>query len=517
MSSVMILLLLLVRRTGKSLEPKLIRVLWLLILVKMVVPIGIESDINVLKYLSGDNHMIIQPEQQFVPSGNASVHLEQIYEGKGLEILGGPTYVDEQVGTVQPSYDWIIWIWLVGVVALSVYFVTMHIIMHFRIIRHLQPVKGYEYKLMKQSCQVVGIKGKVELYQSEACHVPVATGLIRSRVIIPSNLINELSKEEVKQVLIHELVHIKSRDPLVLVVALILQIGHWFNPVTWFGFKTLRDDLELYCDDKTLSLIGAKERGSYGLLLVKLAERLVKPRTYVRALSFVSPKKTLARRVIMISKFKTKKTLWSAGAFILVLSGVIYLFSGMMINVSRAENDTTDVMPEVKMIEAEEESKDDVADDKEDTKLLERVDEVDLPNETAVIHENELTFIAPVSYGRLTQPFGQNGDYYHHGIDFAMPIDTEIKASAGGIVIEADEIMDGYGIYVLLQHEDGYTTLYAHCNALMVEEGDEVVQGELIALSGNTGRSTGPHLHFELRKDGESIDPAMIFGDLIDE
>jgi murein DD-endopeptidase MepM/ murein hydrolase activator NlpD len=104
---------------------------------------------------------------------------------------------------------------------------------------------------------------------------------------------------------------------------------------------------------------------------------------------------------------------------------------------------------------------------------------------------------------------GERGDEPHAGLDIAIPVGTPIRASGGGVVADAGR--DGeYGLFVRLTHPDGFETMYGHASRLLVERGDSVTAGEVIALSGSTGRSTAPHLHFEIRRDGRSIDPQTL-------
>lgn len=97
-------------------------------------------------------------------------------------------------------------------------------------------------------------------------------------------------------------------------------------------------------------------------------------------------------------------------------------------------------------------------------------------------------------------------DESHPGIDIAVPIGTPIRASGGGTVSAAGYDPD-YGLFVLLRHPSGYETMYGHTSRLLAAEGDDVQAGQVIGLSGNSGRSTAPHLHFEIRHDGKSVDP----------
>jgi murein DD-endopeptidase MepM/ murein hydrolase activator NlpD len=96
----------------------------------------------------------------------------------------------------------------------------------------------------------------------------------------------------------------------------------------------------------------------------------------------------------------------------------------------------------------------------------------------------------------------------HEGLDFTSPVGTEVYASGDGRVTYADYGTDGYGIHVVIDHGFGYETLYGHLNQLKVRAGQRVKRGDLIGLSGNTGLSSGPHLHYEVHKGGIAVDPA---------
>lgn len=121
---------------------------------------------------------------------------------------------------------------------------------------------------------------------------------------------------------------------------------------------------------------------------------------------------------------------------------------------------------------------------------------------------------APVAGGeaRMTSAFGVRADPFtgearkHRGLDFAAPEGTPILAAAPGKVVFAGE-RGGYGLAVEVEHAGGMRTLYAHASSVGVQVGQEVRKGEVIAAVGSTGRSTGAHLHFEVRQDGRPVDP----------
>ena len=115
-------------------------------------------------------------------------------------------------------------------------------------------------------------------------------------------------------------------------------------------------------------------------------------------------------------------------------------------------------------------------------------------------------FVFPTQ-GIPTSNFGTRWGALHGGIDIANAIGTPILAAADGVVIDAGPVA-GYGMWVKLRHADGTVTLYGHVNSTEVTTGERVMAGDLIATMGNTGNSTGPHLHFEVQLNGaQRIDP----------
>ena len=125
-------------------------------------------------------------------------------------------------------------------------------------------------------------------------------------------------------------------------------------------------------------------------------------------------------------------------------------------------------------------------------------------------HDNSLP-VWPLK-ARISSSFGWRKDpisskkRFHEGIDLAAKEGTDVKAVMAGRVQITDD-QNGYGKVVVLDHGRGFTTLYAHNKDVLVKAGDWVTKGSAIAKVGSTGRSTGPHLHFEVRRDGKKLDP----------
>ncbi len=99
----------------------------------------------------------------------------------------------------------------------------------------------------------------------------------------------------------------------------------------------------------------------------------------------------------------------------------------------------------------------------------------------------------------------------HEGIDFTAPIGTPIYATGDGVVERLKGKMSGYGKVLMINHGYGYESLYAHMSKIIVKPGEKVKRGQVIGYVGNTGRSTGPHLHYEIRKEGRAVNPVHYF------
>lgn len=114
----------------------------------------------------------------------------------------------------------------------------------------------------------------------------------------------------------------------------------------------------------------------------------------------------------------------------------------------------------------------------------------------------------PTSYRTISAGYpNYSSGKYHGGIDFPCPTGTKVCAAADGKVIAAKELNYSYGHYIIIDHGNGLTTLYAHNSKLLVGVGDSVTKGQAIAYSGSTGNSTGPHCHFEVRVNGVRVNP----------
>lgn len=145
-------------------------------------------------------------------------------------------------------------------------------------------------------------------------------------------------------------------------------------------------------------------------------------------------------------------------------------------------------------------------DDLWDTQYVKAYADVKIP-ETFTVDVSE--FVMPIE-GRVTSNYGPRGRRYHYGTDIKLQKGDTIRAAFDGKVRVKRYERRGYGYYLVLRHSNGLETVYGHLSRFLVDQDQEVKAGESIALGGNTGRSTGAHLHFEFRFLGQPINPSEI-------
>lgn len=129
------------------------------------------------------------------------------------------------------------------------------------------------------------------------------------------------------------------------------------------------------------------------------------------------------------------------------------------------------------------------------------------------------SFVYPLMGPKVTSAFGTRRHpvrkvvRHHNGLDLAAESGAPIRAVEGGVVVFADPYA-GYGKLIVVKHKNGLTTHYGHCESIGVKPGTTVKSGEIIGTVGETGLATGPHLHFEVRRNGNPLDPEKIFPNL---
>lgn len=289
-------------------------------------------------------------------------------------------------------------------------------------------------------------------------------------------------------ILLHELSHLKGGHLFIQLFLLAATAVHWFNPVVYLVGGELKAALEEACDAAVLRQSGLKIRRLYGKTVLETACR---QRKEIPAIS--APFSARHSRL----KDRCQRILTGDGA---LCRGRGIVIGACIATIALVIACALIPKPQV----SADGSKTPVASAQQRSESDDFSDEME-------------TWLFPVE-GNLyvTAPYGQSSYAFHNGLDVTRDgiSGEEIHAAQSGVVVIANTFPHSYGNYVVIDHGGGYKTTYAHCQSLTVTVGQQVVQGETIAYVGTTGNSTGPHLHFEVHKDGESLDPVQLFPDL---
>ena len=429
--------------------PGVRRLLWLLVLFRLLCPWSISG--GVLDRGTAELRQAAVPEQSTQALEEVPTHTAPSYEileheetGRQIDLAAGQRREEARRGTAYGR-------------------------MCRGLRRTLHPAGPGERAVFARLTQ--GEKGPPALRVSPAAPTPMLVGLLRPRLILPEL---ELSREELEGVLSHELTHWRHRDLWIKWLAALAVCVHWFNPAARLLAERLDRDCELYCDQTVARDWDRPRRARYGELLLRLAAG---GRGTPSAALF-SQKQRLEERLTAMMNGKTygKKAIALGAAACLTLAlatTALGAYTGPaaekpladLTEVSRPENTPT---------------------------------VLSWPVETG--DTVELSSLFP---GRVHPITGERKE--HGGIDLPQAGGTPVLAAADGAVVAVGYSAED-GNCILLQH-GSMTTKYAHLQEYTVAPGEAVSAGDQIGLVGRTGMATGDHLHFEVALDGTRVDP----------
>ncbi|NDV60745.1 hypothetical protein D0T85_21880 [Bacteroides sp. 519] len=322
------------------------------------------------------------------------------------------------------------------------------------------------FKLLLSIIRIIRIKKHSEIHRIGQIKV------IKMESYFPFSFFNMIfiPKNENNQMIInHEIAHTRQLHWLDLILIEIVSILLWFNPFVVLYKKSLKLQHEYLAD---ASVINDNNIESYLICMLK----------QIQVVSFNGITSqfycnTIKKRIIMITKNKTSNKY--LGVYSLVLPLICFMLFAFSVNKGFAQNNT--------IAENEE-----VIENTLNQPSIYPVDSKKIKRTSAY-------------YGKRENPVTKKA-FFHHGMDFAIAEGENVVSTANGVVIEA-EFDSKKGNYVIIQHNEVFSTLYSHLKSISVQVGDKLVQNQTIGYVGNTGRSTGSHLHYEVFKDGKNVNP----------
>ncbi len=274
---------------------------------------------------------------------------------------------------------------------------------------------------------------------------------------------NQMEGKDFQLIIAHEKAHVALKHSIDLFIYEICKLILWFNPVVYFLGRSLKSVHEFQADERVLR---ANRHASidYVNLLLSVCEPHYRNALYS---NFHQP--IIKTRINMLSIKASKKLMKYRYLMFLVVFGVLlqsFAFNGSQ------DQYIPDISP---------------------------------------IHDDNVKFLSS-GFGKRRDPITRE-EKFHHGIDLAAKSGTPVRATASGTVvaIEFKEPGKGHGRRLIIQHDHVYSTSYSQLSAFEVERGQMVSKGDVIGYVGSSGRSTGPHLHYEIRKEGKLVDPTTFY------
>lgn len=288
---------------------------------------------------------------------------------------------------------------------------------------------------------------------------------------------NDLRRSEgdVDQILRHELIHVNYKHSYDIIFIELLTIIFWFNPFMYLYKRSIKQMHEFHADSEASGFYGTK---NYAMLLVSMA---ASQQTFSLVSDF--SKKQLKQRIMMLNTLKSKKMTKLRYLFFIPLFGLITIVACNIAPIDEQEIEKATALKENSVLNS-----------MPSIFPINRVEGVEIS----------------AGFGEMINPITKK-KVFHKAIDIKAPEGTSIFATADGIVIKSEKSEKGYGNVIVIEHANNYSTVYAHMKDLIVKEGALVKKGEKIGTVGSTGMSTGPHLHYEVRKDDENLDPLNFF------
>jgi murein DD-endopeptidase MepM/ murein hydrolase activator NlpD len=322
---------------------------------------------------------------------------------------------------------------------------------------------------------------------------PMLLGVRRPCLLLPAHL-DTLSTVQQQMIIAHELHHWRVRDPLCLAIAAALQTVFWFNPTLRWMAKQMEWALELSCDQHVLAGRPQYQRKQYAASLLQQWTT-----TPIGVAAFNGA--TIAARIRHMQK-DSLPALSTAAAWLTGGALTALLVAGAMLQPALAFNIPSNAgsAPTV-------------------TATPGSAAATPAATTASAAAPSAEPWRAPLDKVRVISFYGVMRSVLptpHKGIDFAATKGTPVHAVAGGTIISAGHLAENdgrYGNAVIIDH-GAQRSLYAHLNSINVKAGQQVQAGQLIGAVGQTGFATGPHLHLEMRQNGQIVDPAPMFANL---
>lgn len=323
--------------------------IWLILILRLMIPYLPESSISIFNVFNPavNNLYPIQSNTSKV-SKIQNMQIPHTVLAQQNSKTQNPVHdisyniVNNSNGTLNSKTE-IMLLWLIGVIIFAVYiaFINLKLLSKIRKSKYLN---DESINQILEGCKAgMNIKVKIRIMLTDEIHTPSLFGIIAPVLLLPSDIINKVSKDELKHIFLHELSHLRRKDNVISWIVVCLKAIHWFNPIIWYGFYKMHEDSEMACDAKALSYMRSEEQIQYGFTIIHLLKLTSEYHRIPGTSGMITDKSKIKRRIIMISMFNKrsfKRTVFGIAA--LIVLGCVFLTS--------AKNGVPDINKTVKPI-----------------------------------------------------------------------------------------------------------------------------------------------------------------------
>lgn len=301
----------------KSRHTLLMTVLYTMFIVKLIVPFSIESPFSVQNLIGIQQSTIVAQQGEYYTESGVSPITDGVVNQESLEVASPDMQSAESAGaaSVPTLFDIAAIVWIAGVAILTLAIMVFNVCF-MRKLRKNRPYNDPDFDALLSECKnAYNIRQKISVIQASDINAAAVYGMFRPKLLISPSAMTCLTSQGKRNVLMHELSHIKRRDMLTCFISVALCIVHWFNPIVWIVFCLMRKDIEVMCDYDVIHRIGQTQRRGYAETLLSLAESNNNiHRSQLSAMLFISKtdkdKKLLKRRLKMISRTKKNSAIF---------------------------------------------------------------------------------------------------------------------------------------------------------------------------------------------------------------
>lgn len=343
--SITTLMILIVKGLFKEkLNPKFHYYIWLVLLIKLMIPFGPQTPLSISNIY--EKVHVQSPINQNAQETEINI-LQQIKNtNSGTSISSkdlqssNKTVLNKDINIPlinKVNIERVLFfIWMLGAVLYALVLFIGNKKLKETVESSIKNINNTHKKVLYNCMDTMNIKARVEISYSTKISTPSLCSLIKPKILIPVSVAENISNEEFKYIVIHELCHLKNKDLLINWITNLLSVVYWFNPILLYGFHKMRQDCEFSCDNEVISYLDKSENVQYGNTMIKILELAGNNKRLIGTTSMVMNSSEIKRRIIMISKYKKM----SAKSILMGIVVVAFTGSlGFLLNTSMISED----------------------------------------------------------------------------------------------------------------------------------------------------------------------------------